>query len=197
MTRLLATVCLLLLAACLLVPLVALAQDAGLAEPNPDSIAALTEGAKKVVTDWRTLGTIAGLAALVGFLTQLTKVPVFAAFVPVTVRPWVAAGLGALVGFLDGVRSGGGWIGALISGVIAGAGAIGLSQLASTMTPGGRAKKEAAAAVAQALEGPTAEARAHVEVLKARLDEVAAQPDQTSRLQALAAAAGAASNGVR
>lgn len=194
-------ICLGLLAVFFLGAPLALAQDPGDVPPpadtntNPDSIASVVDGLRKIIQSWGDLGAIAGMIAVVGFLTQLTKIPALAVFVPVVARPWIATGLGILGGFFAGLAEGGSWLKALISGVLVGIGAVGSNQLGGTITPGGRAKKEAAAAVASALEGPTADVQAHVTALKTELDAVARLPDKTARLRELAAAATRASNG--
>lgn len=199
--RIAALVCLGLVSFFLLGVPLALAQDPGDFPPpadtntNPDSITSVVDGLRKVIQSFGDLGAIAGLGALVGLLTQLTKIGALSSLVPATARPWIAVGLGALGGCFASLAEGGSFVKAILSGIMAGIAAVGGNQLGGTVTPGGRAKKEAASAVAKALEGPTSEVQTHMRELKSQLETVALMPDKTARLRELAAAATRASNG--
>lgn len=158
----------------------------------------------QVVTDWKTLGALAGLLALIKVVTDLTKlaatpeapkwlVKAFSWLKPAW-RPWFATGLGFLAVALAAKLEGRTWVEALMAGLLGGVlglGASGAHEAIGALKPTERAKKEASAAVAHALDGPEAEVKAKVEAMKADLDKVAALPDKRARLKALADAANA------
>lgn len=143
------------------------------------------------------IGVIGLIAAAITFLTQATKWGALSNLIPPWLRPFIALGLGVVGGVIDQVVRGESWSKAILGGIIAAATAVFGNQLGAGVTPSGRASKEASAAVKNALEGPTAEVQAKVASMKADLDRVASMPDKTARLEALAASATRASNGVR
>jgi hypothetical protein len=158
----------------------------------------------QVVTDWQTLGLLAGLVALIKLLTDALKLAssekaprwlskAFGWIKPAW-RPWVAVALGFLGATLAAAAEGASWPDALITGVLGGVlglGATGTHEAIGALKPSERAKKDAAAAVSRALDGPEAEVKAKVEAMKADLDRAAALPDKKARLKALADAANA------
>lgn len=158
----------------------------------------------QVVTDWKTMGVLAGLLALIKVVIDLTKLAssptapkwVSKAFgwLKPAWRPWFATGLGFVAVALAAKLEGKTWVEALMSGLLGGVlglGASGAHEAIGSLKPTERAKKEAAAAVADALDGPEAEVKAKVATMKADLDKVAALPDKKARLKALADAANA------
>lgn len=143
------------------------------------------------------IGVIAVMAALVGLLTQATKIGALSNLVPPWLRPWIALGLGVIGGVLDQVIRGDGWLKSILGGIVAAITAVTGNQLGSGATASGRASKEASAAVKKALEGPEAEVGARLNAIASERAAIAAMPDKTARLNALADAATRASNGVR
>lgn len=155
-----------------------------------------------VASDWKTLGALAGAVALVNLLITLTKMAsaesapgwlrkVFGRIKPAW-RSWIALGLGVLSGFLGSLAAGKSLSEALAGAVLGGLlglGASGAHEAIAATKPTEKAKKEAAAMVAAALDGPEHEVDAKVEELKARLDKAKAEPDKKKRLQAMAALA--------
>lgn len=144
------------------------------------------EQAFEVIKTWKEAGAIAGLIAAVALLTQLSKLPKIAKFIPTIIRPWVAIGLGVIGGILTSVATGTGLMQAVLSGVLAGLGATGLFEAIKPAQPSETAKAEAKQAVSEALKGPQAEVAAKVETLKHQLDVAASMPDKKARLKRLA-----------
>lgn len=93
----------------------------------------LAEQAQKIVDDWEALGWMGGTIAIIGLLLLLLR------YKPIDdlleehelkwVKPWVAATLGALLGFFQCFITGKGWAVSIISGLIAGIATPGLHQL--------------------------------------------------------------------
>lgn len=147
----------------------------------------------KVISDWNTVGALAGLIALVNLLVQLTKLhslPGFLgkamAWIKPSWRPYLAIGLGMLGGFLVALQQGKSWGAAVVGGIITGLGAIGGHEAITQAQPSEKARKEAASAVEAALTGERDEVKAKVDAMKAELDKVVALPDKKARLKALA-----------
>lgn len=95
----------------------------------------LVQGAEKTYDDWTKLGWLAGLMALVKLLVNLLK------FAPIAkwfddqqkgwLKPYIAAGLGALLGGLGTFATGVGLAKSIVAGLLAGLGAVGLHETTS------------------------------------------------------------------
>lgn len=98
-----------------------------------------------VVSSWDTLGTLAGMIAVVNLLVNLTKLKWLSDKVPAKARPWIALGLGALGGFLTALAASKSIPQAVVQGILNGMAAIGTHELMSQMInknvlPGGQAE---------------------------------------------------------
>lgn len=143
------------------------------------------------LSQFRTAGWLAGLLALVGVLVRVSKTPFVEKLL--SVRPWarpaVAGGLGALLGAVTALGQGKGTAGALaggVSGLIAGLAATGAHQALGGLTSDGRAESDARAAVASVVHAGDDQVTANVEALTRTLATVAALPDASARMRALA-----------
>lgn len=116
-----------------------LAQEA-VAEPEI-SLDQLLEMTGKVISDWRVLGWMAGIIALIALLVMALR------FKPLNelldrkdlkwIKTYVSAGLGALSGFFTAFQTGAGWVQSILLGLTAGWAVIGAHQ---TITKANRKK---------------------------------------------------------
>lgn len=101
---------------------------------------------KLILSEWQTVGWLAGLVALVAFLVMLMRLKFIDNYLVAHDLKWVkaliAAVLGGLAAMFAAVQAGAEWwpagIVAFISGAVAGFGAVGLHQ---TVTKGDKNKK--------------------------------------------------------
>lgn len=156
----------------LLWPFTVLAQsaDPGIAPP---SIGDILQQVISVIGTFRTGAVIAALIGVVNILTNLTKVQWLADRIPSKARPWIALALGVLTAAFTARQSGATWIAAIIAGVMAGLGSIGLHELVGSFQskPGEEVGKVVAAAAAG-----DAAATAKVASLSSSLDDIQALP---------------------
>lgn len=89
--------------------------------------------AKKILSDWRALGWVYGVIALIGFLILCLRLPVIDTFLENRklkhLKPWLAAGLGLLSGYFSTWATGAGFAPSLMAGLLAGLSAVGTHQL--------------------------------------------------------------------
>lgn len=107
----------------------------------------LLQGLGKTVNDWKTLGWLAGLIALLNFLMGLLR------FKPIDVwliqhdkkwlKPWVAMGLGALIMGLSTYQTDANVLNAIVAGLLAGLGSTGFHEaITGKLTFGPKPKAE-------------------------------------------------------
>jgi len=97
----------------------------------------------KVVSDWRVIGWMAGVIALIALLIAALR------FTPLNnllekndlkwIKVYVSAGLGALSGFFSAFQTGAGWVQSILLGLMAGWAVIGAHQ---TITKGNKKKEK-------------------------------------------------------
>jgi hypothetical protein len=107
--------------------------DTGAPADGEVTIDQLTEAGKKAVEDWETLGWVAGMAGVIGFLLLLMR------FKPLDklledkgvkwIKPYIAIGLGALLGFFSTFASGKSIGFSIVMGLVAGVTSPGLHLL--------------------------------------------------------------------
>lgn len=150
-----------------------------------DDISILTDiGA--LVQNGKTLGAVGALIIVVNILMKLTKVQIVSKYIKPAWRPWIAMGLGTVGGILATLASGGSVVNAIVAGVIAGLGGVGVHEVYTTVAPTEKAKKEAATAVSKALDGPEAVVKTRVEALKVEMGKLSSMASKKERLAALA-----------
>lgn len=108
------------------------AADDGKAEGGA-TVGELIGGTATAVDDWKTLGWVAGLIALINLLTHILR------FKPLNslleskelkhIKPWIAAALGAVGGGLTTFQTGAGVMNSAVAGLLAGMAAIGAHEL--------------------------------------------------------------------
>lgn len=107
----------------------------------------LLEGVAKTVNDWKTLGWLAGLIALLNFLMGLLR------FKPIDtwliqydkkwLKPWVAMGLGALIMGLSTYQTDANILNSIVAGLLAGLGSTGAHEaITGKLTFGPKEKAE-------------------------------------------------------
>jgi hypothetical protein len=118
------------------------------AEPT---VGELLQGTAKVVDDWKTLGWIAGLIALINLLTHLLRFKWLNDLLEAKnlkhIKPWIAAGLGALTGGFTTFQTGAGVLNSVVAGLMAGFAAIGAHEVMSTKKR--KAQRETLAAASE------------------------------------------------
>ena len=86
----------------------------------------------QVVSDWRTLGAVAGLIALINLLINLLRLPRLHAFLSTRrlrwLKPYLSAALGALLTGLSAYQTDSALLPAILSGLIFGLGAVGVHE---------------------------------------------------------------------
>lgn len=90
-------------------------------------------GVQKVVNDWRTLGWLAGVIALLQLLMKILKLgPIdewFKVHKKKWIKPYIAAGLGALLGGFSSYATGAGVVGSIVAGVMIGVTSVGWNEV--------------------------------------------------------------------
>lgn len=154
---------------------------AGIPVEAEPSFTELASYAMKVATDWRSLGALAGVAALIALLVQIMKMARMRKLIDDTghawARPAIALVLAGAGGALTALQSGAGVGPSIIAGVLAGlTGLGGRELLANVLSPTERARvKVDVAAVSQASTAlraqieADAEERGHAAVLAAQV----------------------------
>lgn len=101
----------------------------------PVTVDEIVSDAGKVVNDWKAVGFIAGLIALVNLLMNLLKfgpVDEFFTSKKITwVKPFISMGLGAVLGFLLSWQTGASLANSIVVGIMAGLGGTGVHQVVS------------------------------------------------------------------
>jgi len=114
---------------------VAAAANTDTEEPEA-TVGDLISGTAKVVDDWKTLGWIAGLIALINLFTHLLRFKWLNDFLEAKdlkhIKPWIAAGFGAIAGGLTTFQTGAGVLNSVVAGLLAGFAAIGAHEVLST-----------------------------------------------------------------
>lgn len=137
--------------------------------------------------NWTTLGKLGTLIVLVNLVMKLTKMPMVDKYIKPSWRPWMSMGFGVAGGILTSLSSGAPILSAMVTGVMTGLGATGVHEVYASVAPNEKNKRDAAAAVTDALHGPEEQVRAQVAELKSTLDTLAQMSDKKERLAALAA----------
>ena len=160
--------------------------------PEAVPVGDLIEGVVRVVGDWKSLGWMGGLSALVALLLLiLRRVPPVKRLLsrgPAWLVPVLGAGLGAMGGFLGGWSTGGlpAALAAAVAGLGAGLGATGAHQMLGRATADGQAEVN----VVRALKGAIHAVDAHAADVAApkvvELAKVLALKDKIARLAGLA-----------
>jgi len=107
------------------------AEAPALVEPGV-TLEQLLDMVGKVVSDWRVIGWMAGVIALIALLVAALR------FKPLNnllekhdlkwIKVYISAGLGALSGFFSAFRTGAGWVQSILIGLMAGWAVIGAHQ---------------------------------------------------------------------
>lgn len=155
--------------------------------------AEVISGLVKIVNDWKTLGWMAGLSAVVALILfvirRVALVKNLLAKGPKWITPVVSAGLGAVGGFLSGFSAGGLPAGlvAAVAGLGAGLGAVGGHTMISRMSADGAAEVEVMRRLKATLAASDAEAAKMAATLHDAITRTAATTDKRAQLRALAA----------
>lgn len=88
-----------------------------------------------VISDWDTLGTLAGMIAAINLLVNALKLDGLKNKIPKRALPFIALGLGVAGGFLSALASGASIIRAVIQGMMLGLGAIGTHEVITQSLP--------------------------------------------------------------
>jgi hypothetical protein len=98
----------------------------------PPSVGELVGQVGRVISDWRTLGAVAGLIALINLLINLLRLPLVHAYLSERkkrwIKPYLSAGLGALLTGLAAYQVDADLLPAIIAGLIFGLGAVGMHE---------------------------------------------------------------------
>lgn len=167
----------------------ALAQDPA-APPAPD-LAAIIQQALQAFGSFRAGAVFAGLVVVVHLLTDLTKIPFLAQYVPDRARPWISLGLSVVGAGVGALATGASWSAALVAALTAAFASGGLHEMVNTLNPAKQAERAAGAAIADAVLAGDKTAAAAVAAQADALREIAALQDQKARVEALAAWANA------
>jgi hypothetical protein len=97
------------------------------------SVADLAEQAQKIAEDWKKLGWMGGVIAIIGMLILMLRFKPIDVFLEDKklkwIKPYISIGLGVLGGFFAALIGGAIWHQALIAGLIAGAAVPGFHQV--------------------------------------------------------------------
>jgi hypothetical protein len=111
-------------------------------EPEP-TIGEIAEQGKEAIDIWKTQGWVAGLAAIIFLLVQITKVGFIKGLLGVRkwLRPLIAVVLGCIGAVLASIAGGVVWYNAVGGALVAALSAPGFSELLHAATSKGRAKR--------------------------------------------------------
>lgn len=100
---------------------------------TPATAGDILTGVQKVINDWRTLGWLAGVIALLQLLMKILKLgPIdewFTVHKKKWIKPYIAAGIGALLGGFSTYATGAGVFNSIVAGVMIGATSVGWNEL--------------------------------------------------------------------
>ncbi len=149
-----------------------------------------------ILGQWKVLGALGVLAALVSLTVTLAKTSLGQAILSKVslkhkwLRPVLAAALGFLAAACTALASHEPWLQVLsegLAGLMSGLVGIGGYEFLKALSPRGRQERAAAAAVSHALTGKPEEVAAKVETYVAELHRARALPDKRARMAAVAA----------
>lgn len=157
-----------------------------------DDIMSVVGDLIKAIGDWKTVGAIASLGAIVMVLVRLSKTSLGGKLLGyhTLAKPIFAAVSGGLLAMLASLGSGQPWSGVLLSalgGVISGLVASGAHEAASFANPSVAASRAAGEAMRRQIDNlDAAQVAPKVKELKEALDSVRSIKDQKARMRALA-----------
>lgn len=142
-----------------------------------------------LLTRWRTVGWLAGTIGLIQLLINFTKTPASRLFIPPTMRPWLALGLGAVSTALGAVaQHAQPWaiLAAAIAGALTGLAATGAHELWMSIAPKNRLERTALMAIKAAVMSGETATKGRLASLSEQLAHLATLGNETERLRALA-----------
>lgn len=105
-------------------------------DPEP-TVEELLKDGEKVVSDWRSLGAVAGLIAAINFLMNLTKMGTVGAYIKQKklkwIRPLLSAALGGFVGAATAMATDMPVVTVALHGILAGVGSVGFHELVEAL----------------------------------------------------------------
>ena len=145
----------------------------------------------EVVSQWQTMGWVAGAIALVNLLTNVTKLKFVAKYIKPSWRPWVAMGLAFAAAFFGSMFTGVGFIGSLVAALVGSMGgglaSVGAHEvLGPLLSKSHGDERKAAEVIKSIVRAGDSDVAERVEKVKALLDEMGKEPDTGKRLSAMA-----------
>jgi len=106
-------------------------------DPKPVDAVALVTSVGQVVNDWKNVGWLAGVIALINFLLSLLRFrPIDMAMDRVDIKwlkPLIATLLGAALGGFSTFETGAGVLNSIVAGMLAGLGSVGFHELVDNL----------------------------------------------------------------
>ena len=150
-------------------------------------IAPVIAAGSEIVQTWTAVGTLAGSIAVVNLLTNITKRQLFAKFIKPGYRPFIALVLGTLSSSLAGIASGMNPVMAFVTGLGAGAAAIGVNEVWHNTAGKARIERKAMKAVKDVIAAGDEKAKEKADDLHRAIIAAIQVSDKKKRLEILAA----------
>lgn len=111
-------------------------------EPPPPTAGELVAQVGQVVSDWRSIGALAGLIALINLLINILRLPLLHQYLTERkkrwIKPYISAALGAMLTGLSAYQTDAALLPAILAGLLFGLGAVGMHE---SLAPAYNARK--------------------------------------------------------